>query len=108
MSAEHPEAAALTSRDRAILLAVRAGRAELTCSAEPDLFIDGLCFCDQGAAHRLVHDGLIVGAAQGAPGARVPATLTARGSAIASGEAAGTWARPGSSPPRTGRRRAAK
>jgi hypothetical protein len=31
----------LTNRDRAILYAVGSGTAELICSAQPDLFVDG-------------------------------------------------------------------
>lgn len=73
-----------TGRDHAILTAVHAGRAELSCSCEPDLFIDGLYFCDQEAAHRLVHTGLIAGATPGSPGSRVPAILTAFGAALLS------------------------
>lgn len=75
----------LTGRDRAILAAVGAGRAELSCSCEPDLFIDGLCFCDQQAAHRLVREGLIAAAAPGALGSRVAAILTAIGGMLLSG-----------------------
>ncbi len=40
----------LTGRDRAILRAVARGDAELACGAEPDLFLDGRCCCDQLAA----------------------------------------------------------
>ncbi|MQA63911.1 MAG: hypothetical protein GEU86_21150 [Actinophytocola sp.] len=72
----------LTGRDRAILTAVAAGRAEITCSCEPDLYVDGLCCCDQSTAHSLAHAGLIAAAMSGAqPGARVPAVLTASGAA---------------------------
>lgn len=70
---------AVSRRDRAILRAVAAGRAEMTCSCEPDLFIDGLCCCDQSTAHRLAHDGLIAPAAL--TGSRVRAVLTAAGAA---------------------------
>jgi hypothetical protein len=49
----------LTGRDRAILRAVAAGGAELLIGAEPDLLLDGRCCCDQVAAHRLAHRGLI-------------------------------------------------
>lgn len=73
---------ALTSRDRAILAAVEAGRVELTCSCEPDLFVDGVFFCDQEAAHRLVHAGLIRSATPGTPGSRVDAVLTALGALL--------------------------
>ena len=75
----------LTSRDGlnhralAMLRAVVAGRAELSCSREPDLFIDGVPCCDQFTAHGLAHDGLIEPAFTGRIGQRVPATLTAAG-----------------------------
>lgn len=69
----------LTGRDRAILAAVAAGRVEMSCSCAPDLFIDGLCCCDQARAHQLAAAGLITAAMQGAPGTRVTAALTAKG-----------------------------
>ncbi|MFF0145401.1 MULTISPECIES: hypothetical protein [Amycolatopsis] len=49
----------LSGRALAMLRAVAAGRAELTCSCEPDLRVDGLPCCDQPAAHALARDGLI-------------------------------------------------
>jgi hypothetical protein len=67
----------LSGRDRAILRAVARGGAELACGAEPDLFLDGRCCCDQAAAHRLVRMGLIVPAVLGAVGQRVPARVGA-------------------------------
>jgi hypothetical protein len=70
---------ALSCRDRAILRAVAGGGAELSGSAEPDLFLDGRCCADQSAAHRLARAGLIATAGPGAPGSRVPAKLTAVG-----------------------------
>jgi hypothetical protein len=72
----------LTARDRAILKAVAAGRAELVTGAEPDLLLDGRCCCDQVAAHRLAHAGLIAPSTPAAVGVRVPATLTAAGLAL--------------------------
>lgn len=69
----------LTGRDRAILRAVAAGRAELGWGAEPDLFVDGRCCCDQPAAHRLVRVGLIAPATLAAVGQRVPAVITDQG-----------------------------
>ena len=51
----------LSGRDRAILRAVAAGGAELVLGAEPDLFFDGRCCCDQTAAHHLVRAGFIDG-----------------------------------------------
>jgi hypothetical protein len=62
-----------------MLRAVVAGRAELSCSQEPDLFIDGVPCCDQFTAHALAHDGLIEPTFTGRIGQRVPAALTAAG-----------------------------
>ena len=69
----------LSGRDRAILRAVAAGGAELTLGAEPDLFLDGRCCCDQSAAHQLFRAGLIAAATLGLVGQRVAAALTAAG-----------------------------
>jgi hypothetical protein len=69
----------LTHRDRAILRAVAGGRAELAGGSQPDLFLDGRCCCDQVAAHRLAHAGLITTAAPATFGQRVPARLTPAG-----------------------------
>ncbi|WP_232664389.1 hypothetical protein [Pseudonocardia sp. TRM90224] len=69
----------LTGRDRAILRAVAAGNAELEWGAEPDLFLDGRCCCDQAAAHRLARAGYIAPAAVCTAGQRVAACLTAAG-----------------------------
>ena len=74
-----PPMSALNHRALAMLRAVDEGRAELTCSREPDLFIDGFACCDQFTAHLLAHDGLIEPAQAGQYGQRVPATLTAAG-----------------------------
>lgn len=68
-----------TYRARAILRAVAAGRVEMTCSCEPDLFVDGLACCDQFTAHTLIHVGLIRQLRPGLVGSRVPARLTAAG-----------------------------
>jgi hypothetical protein len=70
---------ALTHRDRAILRAVGLGTAEIVLGAEPDLFLDGRCCCDQVAAHRLARAGLIAAAEPGAAGERVSARLTRAG-----------------------------
>lgn len=70
---------AATHRSLAMLKAVAAGRAELTCSSEPDLFVDGLPCCDQSAAHELARAGLIAPVRPGALGQRVPARLTPAG-----------------------------
>ena len=69
----------LSGRDRAILRAVAAGGAELALGAEPDLFLDGRCCCDQSAAHHLVRAGLIAAATLGLVGQRVAAALTPAG-----------------------------
>ncbi|NKQ55000.1 hypothetical protein HFP15_19135 [Amycolatopsis sp. K13G38] len=66
----------------AILRAVASGRAEITCSCEPDVFIDGLACCDQMTARSLAHAGLICPARPGAVGHRVPVRLTAAGRAL--------------------------
>lgn len=75
------ETIALYGRHRAYLRAVQAGRAEMTCSCEPDLFVDGLGCCDQVTAHQLADADLIQPAIAGKPGQRVPARLTSMGSA---------------------------
>ncbi|MEV0089123.1 hypothetical protein [Saccharopolyspora sp. NPDC050642] len=72
---------ALPHRHRAYLRAVADGRAEMTCSRQPDLFIDGLACCDQHTAHQLAENGLISPARPGTPGQRVPAVLTDTGNA---------------------------
>lgn len=70
---------AINGRALAMLRAVAAGRAQLTCSSEPDLFVDGLPCCDQFTAHVLAHEGLIRPSRVAPLGHRVPATLTAAG-----------------------------
>lgn len=49
----------MTARARALLRAVAEGRAEITASCEPDMYVDGLSCCDQSLAHALTHCGLI-------------------------------------------------
>ncbi len=66
----------------AMLRAVAAGRAEVSCSCEPDLYIDGLGCCDQYTAHQLARGGLIRPAAAGPVGKRVRAELTPAGHAV--------------------------
>ncbi|PXY30045.1 hypothetical protein [Prauserella sp. PE36] len=66
-------------RSLAMLKAVAAGRAQLTCSREPDLFVDGVPCCDQFTAHALSHHGLIRPGRPGLIGQRVPAVLTDAG-----------------------------
>ncbi|SFJ88705.1 MULTISPECIES: hypothetical protein [Amycolatopsis] len=72
----------LPARALAVLRAVAAGRAEMTCSCEPDLFIDGLACCDQAIARLLAHAELICPARPGALGQRVPVRLTAAGHTV--------------------------
>lgn len=69
----------LNHRAMSMLRAVVAGRAQITCSSEPDLFIDGVPCCDQYTAHVLAHEGLIEPASKGAYGELVPAALTEAG-----------------------------
>lgn len=69
----------LPQRALAMLRAAASGRAEMTCSCEPDLFIDGLACCDQVTARFLAHADLICPARPGAIGQRVPVRLTAAG-----------------------------
>jgi hypothetical protein len=66
----------------AMLRAVAAGRAEITSSQEPDLFVDGLPCCDQSASRQLAHAGLIRAATPTEPGQHVPAELTQPGRAL--------------------------
>lgn len=72
----------LNYRERATLRAVALGKAEITCSSEPDLFIDGLACCDQSTVHQLAHLGWIAPAMSGRPGERVAAQITALGRAV--------------------------
>ena len=74
----------LNHRALSMLRAIVAGRAQISCSSEPDLFIDGVPCCDQYLAHQLAHEGLIEPAHQGAVGTLVPATLTVAGEAALS------------------------
>lgn len=69
-------------RVRAMLRAVSSGRAEMTCSCEPDLFVDGIACCDQYSAHELARRGWIVPCGPVAPGRRVPARLTQAGAVV--------------------------
>ncbi len=77
--AAHP---VVNHRVRAMLRAVGAGRGRVSCSSEPDLFIDGLSCGDQFAAHALAHQGLVRAARPGRPGELVPAALTPAGRAL--------------------------
>ncbi|MEU0532191.1 hypothetical protein [Amycolatopsis tolypomycina] len=69
----------LNRRAMAMLRAVGAGRAELTCSCEPDLRVDGLPCCDQATAHQLARAGLIRAARVVAVGQWTRAELTEAG-----------------------------
>jgi hypothetical protein len=72
-------------RDLALLRAVAAGRAQITRSCAPDLFIDGIACCDQIAAGRLAQTGLIEPSVPAVIGQRVPARLTALGARVLDG-----------------------
>jgi hypothetical protein len=72
----------LTSRALAVLRATRNGRVQVSLSCEPDVFIDGLAFCDQPGARDLVHAGLLSAVRPGRVGERVPARLTQAGDAV--------------------------
>ncbi|MCI2421532.1 hypothetical protein MOQ72_29265 [Saccharopolyspora sp. K220] len=82
-----PTALELNHRERATLRAVAAGRVEMTCSCEPDLFVDGVNFSDQTTAHHLAHLGLLQPGRRGRAGARVPAVLTDEGELVLSAKA---------------------
>lgn len=68
----------LTHRAVAMLRAVDQGRSEISCSSEPDLYVDGLC-CDYVTAHQLAQGGIIRPVRPALAGRRVPAVLTAAG-----------------------------
>lgn len=68
----------LSYRAMAMLRAVAQGRAVMSISCEPDLFIDGVPCCDQMTAHALAHGGYLRAAADGT------AELTAAGRAALS------------------------
>ncbi|MEV6716294.1 hypothetical protein AB0M48_30145 [Lentzea sp. NPDC051208] len=71
-----------TGRVRAMLRAVRAGRCELSGGTEPDLFVDGVPFCDQPMAHVVVNAGLIEAERPVALCDRACARLTPAGMAL--------------------------
>jgi len=73
----HPNA--LSRRAIAMLKAVAEGRAELRCSCEPDLRVDGLSCCDQTTAHDLARAGLIRAIGTPSTGQWAPAELTDAG-----------------------------
>lgn len=74
----------LPGRALAMLRAIAAGRAEMICSVEPDLFFDGLACSDQITAHHLTHQGLICPVRPGLAGQKVPVRLTAAGCDVVS------------------------
>jgi hypothetical protein len=71
----------LNQRAEAMLRAVAAGRAEISLSRAPDLFVDGMPCCDQITARQLAGVGLVGPARPGLVGPRVRAALTAAGNA---------------------------
>jgi hypothetical protein len=71
----------LSHRAMAMLRAVQASRAQMSCSCEPDLFIDGFACCDQMTAHQLARGGYIRPAGTAVATGRVPAELTETGRA---------------------------
>ncbi|OZM72323.1 hypothetical protein CFN78_15040 [Amycolatopsis antarctica] len=71
----------LSHRAMALLRAVAAQRVHMSCSCEPDLFIDGVACCDQMTAHELARNGFIRPTVIGVVGKRVPAELTDAGRA---------------------------
>lgn len=80
----------LTSRDRAVLVAVAAGRCHVEPGPLPYLTIDRRAACDQLAAYQLLAAGLIEAAPAGLDG-RTRARLTDAGrAAIASPRRPGT------------------
>src|SRR2546426_811376 len=68
-----PRPAPPTRRAVAMLKAIADGRAELRCSCEPDLRVDGLSCCDQDPAHQLSRAGLVKPAYIVEPGNWAPA-----------------------------------
>ena len=73
------ETTQLSHRAIAMLRATAAGRAELTCSCEPDLRVDGLPCCDQVTARFLFHSGLVQRVAGGMIGQWMAASLSPAG-----------------------------
>ena len=74
-----PESAALSRRAVNMLKAVHDGRAQLTLSCEPDLYVDGIPCFDQATARVLVRLGLISPVRPGQTGELVPAAVTEAG-----------------------------
>lgn len=82
MTTADSEPEPVSRRVLAMLRAVAAGRAEISCSCEPDLYVDGLGCCDQYTAHQLARGGLLRAATPGSIGQRVRAELTPAGQAV--------------------------
>ncbi len=74
-----PEDGTLTRRAVNMLKAVRDGRAQLSLSCEPDLYVDGIPCCDQATARALGRLGLIAHSRPGRAGELVPAVVTEAG-----------------------------
>jgi hypothetical protein len=93
MSTE-PSSSTRESIDRtrvlAILRAVASGRVEMTCSCEPDMYIDGLPCCNQYGTHDLALPRTPEPVRPGLPGRRVPARLTVKGFAVFDDEQSAT------------------
>ncbi|HJQ46599.1 MAG TPA: hypothetical protein VJ870_09800 [Amycolatopsis sp.] len=62
-----------------MLRAVAEGRAVMSSSCEPDLFVDGVPCCDQMTAHTLAHRGYVRAAADGHTAELAPAGRAALG-----------------------------
>ncbi|WP_410641055.1 hypothetical protein [Amycolatopsis sp. lyj-346] len=77
----HSAGGTLTRRAVNMLKAVRDGRAQLSLSCEPDLYVDGIPCCDQTTARTLGRLGLIAASRPGRSGELVPAVVTAEGRA---------------------------
>ena len=82
MSTTMPACTSLSRRELAMLHAIADGRAEITDSCEPDLFVDGLACCDQSATRHLAHAGLVRATGPAKGGQRVPAELTTPGRVV--------------------------
>ncbi|MHA6782166.1 hypothetical protein ACVGOW_14435 [Pseudonocardia saturnea] len=64
----------LTHRDRTVLMAIHAGRCEVSGRAGVVLVIDGVGCCDQFVGSRLVRSGLVAAPGESAATARLTAT----------------------------------
>jgi hypothetical protein len=82
-----PEGTTLTRRAVNMLKAVQDGRAQLSLSCEPDLYVDGIPCCDQVTARVLGRLGLISPARPGSAAELVPAVVTKAGRRVLAGSA---------------------